>query len=223
MMTTNTRNSSAFTHPLRWFPEFLEFGKQRFRTQGRVLGAAILVGIVAGLGGVAFTLAGQVVVRYTLEGVVGYKATPPAGEAHSDWIPDLEHPFRPWLLLIVPTVGGLLSGFLVFRYAPEAEGHGTDAAIAAYHVGQGKIRPRVPLIKTRRQRPDDRHRRLGRARGPIAQIGAGFGSLLATLLGCRVAERRSPAGGRHGGGHRGDLPRPAGRHPLRRRNPLLLP
>jgi hypothetical protein len=25
------------SHPLRWFPEFLEFGKARFRSQGRVL------------------------------------------------------------------------------------------------------------------------------------------------------------------------------------------
>src|SRR5689334_25213365 len=97
-----------FSHPLRWFPEFLEFGKRRFRTQGRVLSAAILVGIVAGLGGVAFTLANQVVVRYALEGVAGYHAPGPAGEAHSDWIPDLIEPhFNPWLLLLVPAVGGL--------------------------------------------------------------------------------------------------------------------
>jgi CIC family chloride channel protein len=50
-------------------------------------------------------------------------------------------------LLVVPALGGLLSGLLVFRFAPEAEGHGTDAAVAAYHVGQGTIRPRGPLIK----------------------------------------------------------------------------
>jgi CIC family chloride channel protein len=182
--------ASAGTHPLRWFPEFLEFGRRRFRTEGRVLAAAILVGIIAGLGGVAFTLAGQVVVRYTLEGVAGYKAQGPAGEPHSDWIPDIPAPFRPWLLLAVPTVGGLLSGFLVFRYAPEAEGHGTDAAIAAYHQGQGYIRPRVPLIKLVASALTIGTGGSGGREGPIAQIGAGFGSLLATLLGYRVAERR---------------------------------
>jgi hypothetical protein len=51
-MTDDPRKASTLSHPLRWLPEFLEFGKRRFRTQGRVLGAAILVGIVAGLGGV---------------------------------------------------------------------------------------------------------------------------------------------------------------------------
>jgi CIC family chloride channel protein len=181
---------SAGTHPLRWFPEFLEFGRRRFRSEGRVLGAAILVGIVAGLGGVAFTLAGQVVVRYTLEGVVGYRAEGPAGEPHSELIPDVLTDFRPWLLLIVPAVGGLLSGFLVFRFAPEAEGHGTDAAIAAYHEGQGFIRPRVPLIKLFASALTIGTGGSGGREGPIAQIGAGFGSLLATLLGYRVAERR---------------------------------
>ncbi len=188
-MSTTPHSSSAFTHPLRWFPEFLEFGKQRFRTQGRVLGAAVLVGIVAGLGGVAFTLAGQMVVRYSLEGLAGYKAEGPAGEPHSSLIPDLDAQFRPWLLLIVPTIGGLLSGFLVFRFAPEAEGHGTDAAIAAYH-GDGNIRPRVPLIKLIASALTIGSGGSGGREGPIAQIGAGFGSLLATLLGYRVAERR---------------------------------
>jgi CIC family chloride channel protein len=189
-MTNDPHAQPALSHPLRWFPEFLEFGKRRFRTQGRVLGAAILVGIVAGLGGVAFTFAGQVVVRYALEGVAGYKAEGPAGEAHSTWIPDIDPELRPWLLLLVPTVGGLLSGFLVFRFAPEAEGHGTDAAIAAYHVGQGIIRPRVPLIKLVASALTIGSGGSGGREGPIAQIGAGFGSLLATLLRYRVAERR---------------------------------
>jgi CIC family chloride channel protein len=189
-MTTDPRTPPTLTHPLRWFPEFLEFGKRRFRAQGRVLGAAILVGIVAGLGGVAFTFAGQLVVRYALEGVAGYKAEGPAGEAYSTWIPAIDPELRPWLLLLVPTVGGLLSGFLVFTFAPEAEGHGTDSAIAAYHVGQGVIRPRVPLIKLVASALTIGTGGSGGREGPIAQIGAGFGSLLATLLGYRVAERR---------------------------------
>ena len=190
-MATGDPQPPRLTHPLRWFPEFLEFGKRRFRTQGRVLSAAILVGIVAGIGGVAFTLANQVVVRYALEGVAGYKAEGPAGEAHSEWVPEVIDPqLRPWALLLVPAAGGLLSGFLVFRFAPEAEGHGTDAAIAAYHQGRGYIRPRVPLIKLVASALTIGTGGSGGREGPIAQIGAGFGSLLATLLGYRVAERR---------------------------------
>jgi CIC family chloride channel protein len=186
----NDTQSPPLSHPLRWFPEFLEFGRRRFRTQGRVLSAAILVGIVAGLGGVLFSLAGQAVVQYSLQRVVGYRAVGPSGEPHVWWIPDETAEFRPWLLLLVPAVGGLLSGFLVFRYAPEAEGHGTDAAIAAYHQGRGYIRPRVPLIKLVASALTIGTGGSGGREGPIAQIGAGFGSLLAALLGYTIAERR---------------------------------
>jgi CIC family chloride channel protein len=190
MMANGEPQTPPLSHPLRWFPEFLEFGRRRFRTQGRVLGAAILVGIVAGLGGVLFSLAGQAVVEFALQGVVGYQAVGPSGEPHVNWIPDMVGEFRPWLLLVVPAVGGLLSGFLVFRYAPEAEGHGTDAAIAAYHSGRGYIRPRVPLIKLVASALTIGTGGSGGREGPIAQIGAGFGSLLATLLGYTIAERR---------------------------------
>src|SRR5262249_14365099 len=135
-MTEHSPNGQT-SHPLRWFPEFLEFGRRRFRSQGRVLAASILVGVIAGLGGVAFSVAGQLVVQAGLECAAGYQALAPGGEAHFPWLPRLDTDFYPWMLLMVPTVGGLLSGYLVFRFAPEAEGHGTDAAIAAYHSGAG--------------------------------------------------------------------------------------
>ncbi|MBU4374521.1 MAG: chloride channel protein, partial [Euryarchaeota archaeon] len=43
--------------------------------------------------------------------------------------------------------GGLLAGIIIYTYAPEAEGHGTDAVIDAYNNKRGFIRKRVPLIK----------------------------------------------------------------------------
>src|ERR1044071_8042725 len=90
----------APSHPLRWFPEFLEFGRRRFRSQGRVLAASILVGVIAGLGGVAFSIAGQLVVEVGLEGLAGYSAAGPAGEVHFPWLPHFDTDFRPWMLLV---------------------------------------------------------------------------------------------------------------------------
>jgi CIC family chloride channel protein len=189
-MSGSNGNGEPPSHPLRWFPEFLEFGRRRFRSQGRVLAACILVGVVAGLGGVAFTVAGQFVVQTSLEGIAGYHADAPAGEAHFPWLPHFDTAFRPWLLVLVPALGGLVSGWLVFRFAPEAEGHGTDAAIAAYHSGGGYIRPIVPLIKLLASAITIGTGGSGGREGPIAQIGAGFGSLLGGLLRFRPAERR---------------------------------
>ena len=81
-------------------------------------------------------------------------------------------------LLVVPRLGGLNSGVLVFTLAPEAEGHGTDSVIRAYHGRQGQIRPRVPLVKIFADAVTIGTGGSGGREGPIAQIGAGFGSLL---------------------------------------------
>jgi CIC family chloride channel protein len=93
-------------------------------------------------------------------------------------------------LLLIPTLGGIVSGVLVFTLAPEAEGHGTDAVIAAYHHHQGQIRPRVPLVKIVASAITLGTGGSGGREGPIAQIGAGFGSILSNLLRLRPVDRR---------------------------------
>ena len=181
-----------FPAAFRWPPEFFLLAQRRIRAQARLLGLAILVGIVAGLGAIVFYLATRVVEHYALGTIVGYhQPMRPGGEAELPWLPVWATTFRPWLLLIVPTVGGLLSGFLVFTFAPEAEGHGTDSVIDAYHRKQGQIRPRVPLIKIVASAITIGTGGSGGREGPIAQIGAGFGSLLANLLRLSVADRRT--------------------------------
>ncbi len=99
---------------------------------------SLLVGIIAGTGAIVFFTACQYVFHYALDMGAGYHPHTPKGEP--PMIPETTQVFRPWMLVLVPTIGGLLSGLLVFSIAPEAEGHGTDAAIAAYHYHQGLIR-----------------------------------------------------------------------------------
>jgi chloride channel protein, CIC family len=130
----------------------------------------------------------QVVFHVALDGLIDYRPAEPAGE--SALFSETLSSFRPWLLLIVPTIGGLLSGWLVFTFAPEAEGHSTDAAIASYHYHQGYIRPWVPLIKIISSALTISTGRSGGREGPIAQIGAGFGSFLGSVLKLRPVERR---------------------------------
>jgi CIC family chloride channel protein len=176
------------SNPLHWFPEFLEIGRKRLRGQARLLGAAILVGIVAGTGAIAFYLLGSAVAHYSMDLIAGYTPHHPGNEPELFRATGTE--FSPWLLLIVPAAGGILSGLLVYTLAPEAEGHGTDAAIAAYHYQQGRIRPQVPLIKIVASALTLGSGGSGGREGPIAQIGAGFGSFLGGLLRLRPAERR---------------------------------
>ncbi len=176
--------------PLRWFPEFLALSRKRSWSQGRLLGSAVLVGIVAGLGAVLFSVACQLLVRISLDEVAGYDAKGPTGEARIEGIEPSHHSFRPWLIPVTALVGGLISGFVVFKFAPEAEGHGTDSVIDAYHRKQGIIRARVPLIKLFASAVTIGTGGSGGREGPIAQIGAGFGSLLARMLRMSPVERR---------------------------------
>src|ERR1700733_870634 len=113
--------SQGFSHAFLWVPEFLDLLRKGSWAQSRLAGACLLVGVVAGLGAVVFTIACQFVVRWSLDEVVGYRAAAPLGEAKVNWIGESDTPFQPWLLLLVPTVGGLVSGWLVFTFAPEAE------------------------------------------------------------------------------------------------------
>ncbi|MHB8861605.1 MAG: chloride channel protein [Pirellulaceae bacterium] len=184
-------HGSPIRRSLGWFPEILTLTRIRIQTQVRLLGLATLVGIVAGLGAIGFYLATRFVEHYALGVVVGYMSEPsPGGEPAIAWPSLPGHPFVPWLLLLIPALGGLISGVLVFTLAPEAEGHGTDSVIAAYHCRQGQIRPRVPLVKIFASALTIGTGGSGGREGPIAQIGAGFGSLLSNLLHLRPAERR---------------------------------
>jgi CIC family chloride channel protein len=173
-----------------WLPELAIIRSGRIRNQVRLLALAGLVGIVAGVGAIVFYVATRAAEHYALGVVAGYYPAPRPGGEREIGLPAAEHPLRWWLLLAVPTVGGLLSGILVYTLAPEAEGHGTDSAIAAYHYHQGLIRPRVPLVKIVASALTLGSGGSGGREGPIAQIGAGFGSVLANLLHLRPAERR---------------------------------
>ena len=56
---------------------------------------------------------------------------------------------RYWLLiLLIPTLGGLLCGVVIRTFAPDAFGDGTDYTIRAFHARNGTLRNRVPITKT---------------------------------------------------------------------------
>jgi len=148
----------------------------------------VLIGLIAGLGSIVFQYLCQLGLHYFMDFMAGYRPPSPAGEHHL--LQPTSTPFNRMILLFLPALGGLVSGWLVYTYAPEAEGHGTDAAIDAYHKKGGFIRGRVPIIKTIASALTLTTGGSGGREGPIAQIGAGFGSFLATTLKLSDRERR---------------------------------
>jgi CIC family chloride channel protein len=147
------------------------------------------VGIIAGLGAIVFQFLGQLVVHLTLAHFAGFAPREAAGE-HG--IFDHQHlgAFDPWHIVLIMSIGGFVSGWLVYTFAPEAEGHGTDAAIDAFHNKRGRIRGRIPVVKTLASAITLGTGGSGGREGPIAQIGAAFGSFLGEILQLSTRDRR---------------------------------
>lgn len=161
------------------------------KTGFRMLILAVLVGIVAGCGALFFYFATNNLEHLAL-GTIGDFHPPEEGlpePFYHQFIDTLSSHYR-WCLFLLPALGGLVSGWLVYTFAPEAEGHGTDGAIEAFHRKGGYIRSRVPIVKTISSIITIGTGGSAGREGPIAQIGAGFGSFVATKLGLSAADRR---------------------------------
>ena len=100
--------------------------------------------------------------------------------------------------IVAPAVGGLAVAFIVVRFAPEAKGHGVPEVIESYVAKDGKMRLRVPLLKSLASAICIGSGGSCGREGPIAQIGSGVGSAIAgyfklektetkTLLVCGLA------------------------------------
>lgn len=135
---------------------------------------SLVVGLAGGLGAVVFQKLLDLVALLAIDQVLTQS---------QPWL-------RRVLIVAVPGLGGLISGILVFTFAPEAEGHGTDSMVRAFHRLRGEIRARVPFIKTLASAITIGTGGSAGKEGPIAQIGAGIGSILGKVLGLSAKHRR---------------------------------
>ncbi|MCA9582254.1 MAG: chloride channel protein [Myxococcales bacterium] len=160
----------------------------RAQRVGRLLLLCVLVGVLVGLAATFFEWLTQLATYGLLDGLAGYRPSSPPGEGRD--FGETTQPFRPWVLALLPLLGGGLGALLVMRFAPEAEGHGTDSAIDAFHNRKGEIRFRVPFIKSLASAITLGTGGSAGKEGPIAHIGAGVASATASLLKLSARERR---------------------------------
>jgi CIC family chloride channel protein len=91
-------------------------------------------------------------------------------------------------ILIIPTIGGLIVGPIIYFLAPEAKGHGVPEVMQAILLRGGNIRPRVAFIKAIASSITiGTGGSVGRE-GPIIQIGSSLGSMVGQFL--RVPSKR---------------------------------
>ncbi len=147
---------------------------------------SVLIGVVAGVGSIVFYLAIHCATWLFLGQGAGFIPPSPGGEGTTVF----NEPTRAWLIPVICAAGGLLSGIIVFKFAPEAEGHGTDAAINAFHNKDGFIRRRVPFVKIIASAITIGSGGSAGREGPVALVGAGFGSAIADVFKLNSHDRR---------------------------------
>ncbi len=166
-----------------------EFTPLEMRFVGRTLWHTVLVGVSAGFIGAAFFAVLEWLQQFILEDLVGYTPLRAHGEIEALHALDTHTSFVPWLLVIVPAIGGLLCG-LVARYVPEVRGGGADFAIDAFHHHGGVIRRRVIWAKPLASFFTLGTGGAGGREGPTMMIGAAIGSGLGRALSLGARERR---------------------------------
>jgi CIC family chloride channel protein len=129
---------------------------------------AVLIGLIAGYGAVG--------IRWLIE-TISHLAFP--GEvSFLDRVAMI-----PWYWkILIPAIGGLIVGPLIYFFAPEAKGHGVPEVMQAVIQRKGIIRPRVAFVKAIASAITiGTGGSVGRE-GPIIQIGSSLGSTLGQIL-----------------------------------------
>jgi CIC family chloride channel protein len=150
---------------------------------------SVVIGLFSGLAAIVFNELLHAATEITMNSWAQLALPHPQGEVSDLAIP--AGPPRRWLLVLMPVVGGLISGLLVKTFAPEAEGTGTDGYIDAFHNKAGSMRGRVPWVKSLATLSTLSSGGSAGKEGPIAQIGAGIGSAVGRYLKMGARARRT--------------------------------
>jgi CIC family chloride channel protein len=96
-------------------------------------------------------------------------------------------------ILLVPAVGGLLAGPIIYYFAKEAKGHGVPEVMQAMILHGGRIRPRVVVAKVIASALCIGSGGSAGREGPIVQVGAALGSTFGQWLHMSEARMRNLA------------------------------
>jgi CIC family chloride channel protein len=149
------------------------------RLQRYLLIDTVFLGIAGALGARLFMFLLNLAEGIFLEGLAGYHLVrlPGQGGALGQSFGD----YGIWVIPLVAALGGLISGIVVYSIAPEAEGHGTDTTVKAFHHTCGYIRARVTPVKIIASAITIGSGGAAGREGPTALFSSGLGSIYATL------------------------------------------
>jgi CIC family chloride channel protein len=129
---------------------------------------ALLVGVGAGLGAVAF----RYLIYFFTWLATGHSEFGQAGYVGSSHLPWLGLGF----FVVIPAIGGLVYGPLIYKWAREARGHGVPEVMIAVADNGGRIRWQVSVVKALASALTIGSGGSVGREGPIVQIGSAFAS-----------------------------------------------
>jgi chloride channel protein, CIC family len=139
-------------------------------SRGGLLAVALVVGAGSGLGAVGF----RYLIYFVTWLATGHVQFGQQGRVPSGHLPWLGLAF----FVVIPVVGGLIYGPLIYRYAGEARGHGVPEVMIAVADEGGRIRPQVAGIKALASAICIGVGGSVGREGPIVQIGSALASSL---------------------------------------------
>jgi chloride channel protein, CIC family len=160
----------------------------RLSRNARMLLLSVLLGVIGAFAAQIFDWMLRVAQEYLLTGIGHFTPPTPQSVASSSGAPSIA--LLNWRIPLVTTLGGLIAGVLVYSLAPEAEGHGTDAVVRAYHRERGRIRARIPIVKSIASAITIGSGGSAGREGPTAQISAGVGAVVGSVLRVSDDDRR---------------------------------
>jgi len=155
----------------------------------RLILICVVLGVVGALGAQLFLYLLDLTDTYVL-GYIGHYHTIHVAAAHAMGVAPKPFTHWYWWVPVSTTLGGLVAGFVIYGLAPETEGHGTDAAVDAFHRNNGRMRTRVPFVKTIVSAITIGSGGSGGREGPTAQIASGAGAILGKVFKLPDDERR---------------------------------
>ena len=172
-------------------------GAPLFRRGGHLfmVVAAIFVGLAGAIGAVAFRLLIRTVQAAAFDGAEGLAELTEQGLLAEASDPMGTVADVPWYgRILVPTIGGLIVGPLIYFFAREARGHGVPEVMKAVALRGGVIRLRVVAVKALASALSIGSGGSVGREGPIVQIGSAFGSSLGQILKLNTAQIRTLVG-----------------------------
>ncbi|MGH8306956.1 MAG: chloride channel protein [Gammaproteobacteria bacterium] len=162
----------------------------RLDKTSRLILISVVLGVVGALGAQVFLFLLHLMDTYVLA-FIGHYHTILVAEAHTMSAAPKPFTHLYWWVPISTTLGGLVAGALIYGLAPETEGHGTDATLKAFHRNNGRMRMRVPFVKTVVSAITIGSGGSGGREGPTAQIASGAGAIVGQLFKLPDDERRT--------------------------------